>query len=145
MEVVSTSEAAAVGAAQQHESEDIETEKVVVCGDGGYVNKQATEPEDEAAALKNASSSTLQTTHLAPPSWDATTTSLEKPPIEENSNCSNNIPEQKEDTFTAPDVRIYEKIWPNLELTLSCHCNDYNYLTDSYNLLNKNNYFSDTC
>ena len=108
MEIVSTSEAA-VGAAQQHESEDIETEKVVVCGDGGYVNKQATEPEDEAAALKNASSSTLQTTHLAPPSWDATTTSLEKPPIEENSNCSNNIPEQKEDTFTAPDVRIYMK------------------------------------
>ena len=34
---VSTSEAA-VGAAQQHESEDIETEKVVVCGDGGYVS-----------------------------------------------------------------------------------------------------------
>ena len=123
MEVVSTSEAA-VGAAEQHELVDIETEKVVVCGDGGYVNKQATEPEDEAAALKNASSSTLQTTHLAPPSWDATTTSLEKPPIEENSNCSNNIPEQKEDTSTSPDVRIYGKIGPDLELTLSCHCNE---------------------
>ena len=122
---VSTSEAA-VGAAQQHESEDIETEKVVVvCGDGGYVNKQATESEDEAAALKNAASFTLQTTHQALPSFDATTTSLEKPPIEENSNGNNNIPEQKKDTSTAPDVRSYGKIGPDLKLTLSCHCNEY--------------------